>query len=369
MEPTILFVDDEVNITEGLERALFAEPFRILTASSGHEALDILAREPVDVVISDEQMPEMSGSQLLTRIRVQYPEVVRIILTGQASLDATLRAINEAAVFRYLRKPCRPPEVAATIFEALASRVDSGASTRDAEALAFSEAVSSVYVVFQPIVSVRTGRPVAVEALARPAHPRFPDVGALLHTAERLHRMAELELAIHARIAEVAPLLPADLDLFVNIHPQSLGNPDLWSDAAPLMLHARRLVVEVTERALVHGGSALKEMLQGLRGRGARVALDDLGAGHAGLATIATIEPDVIKLDMSLVRGIDGSSALASVVASLVDLARRLGVMLVAEGVETEAERDTLVDLGCEYLQGYLYARPAPVGELAGTLT
>jgi EAL domain-containing protein (putative c-di-GMP-specific phosphodiesterase class I) len=86
--------------------------------------------------------------------------------------------------------------------------------------------------------------------------------------------------------------------------------------------------------------------------------VDDLGAGYAGLSSFSQLEPDIAKIDMSLVRGIDSDARKQSIVRSMTRLCDELGTLVVVEGVETTAERDTLVDLGCDLLQGFLFAKP-----------
>lgn len=119
MESTILFVDDEPRVTEALKRALRKEPYRVLSADSAARGLEILAREPVDVVVSDELMPGMPGSEFLARVRRDYPDTARIILTGHANLESAIRAINEGQVYRFLTKPCNELELIVTIRQAL----------------------------------------------------------------------------------------------------------------------------------------------------------------------------------------------------------------------------------------------------------
>ena len=119
---TLLLVDDEPNVTDALKRALRREPYEILTATSGPAALELLARQHVDVVISDEQMPGMSGSVFLSTVRKQYPHTIRMILSGQASLEAAVRAINEGEVYRFFLKPCNPTDLAFTVQQALAHK-------------------------------------------------------------------------------------------------------------------------------------------------------------------------------------------------------------------------------------------------------
>src|ERR1700688_3725402 len=119
---TILLVDDEPNITDALKRAFRREPYEFLTATSGAAALVALERHAVDVVISDEQMTGMSGSELLSAVRKQYPDTIRMILSGQASLEAAVRAINEGEVYRFFLKPCNPTDLIFTIQQALAHK-------------------------------------------------------------------------------------------------------------------------------------------------------------------------------------------------------------------------------------------------------
>jgi len=115
----VLLVDDEPNLTAALKRALRREPYDIVTANSGQEALAILAAQPIDVVVTDEQMPGMSGSELLRTVCRRYPATVRMMLTGQASLEAAIRAINEGEVYRFFIKPCNDADLRLTIRNAL----------------------------------------------------------------------------------------------------------------------------------------------------------------------------------------------------------------------------------------------------------
>jgi len=105
--------------------------------------------------------------------------------------------------------------------------------------------------------------------------------------------------------------------------------------------------------------SDIQERMAALRARGYRIAVDDLGAGYAGLSSLASLQPEVVKLDMSLVRGVDQQPIKQRLVASLQTLGGPLGIRVVAEGVETQAERDTLIAIGCDLFQGYLFAKPA----------
>ncbi|MCC7490345.1 MAG: response regulator [Gammaproteobacteria bacterium] len=116
---TLLLVDDEPNVTLALKRALRQEPYEILTADGAEKALQLLAANPVDVVVSDERMPGMPGSVFLAKVREAYPETVRIILSGQASLEDAIRAINEGGIYRFCLKPVNAADLAVTIRQAI----------------------------------------------------------------------------------------------------------------------------------------------------------------------------------------------------------------------------------------------------------
>jgi DNA-binding NtrC family response regulator len=119
---TILLVDDEPNVIDGLRRALRHEPFEFLGATSGAAARELLGRRHVDVVISDEQMPGMSGSKFLSIVRREHPHTIRMILSGQSSLETAVKAINEGEVYRFFLKPCNPDDLALTIRQALSHK-------------------------------------------------------------------------------------------------------------------------------------------------------------------------------------------------------------------------------------------------------
>ena len=119
MQYTVLIVDDEPDIRDMLTQALSREPYEVLCADSAEEALDIIAQEPVDVVLSDEKMPGMSGTEFLAIVREKYPDTIRIILTGHASLESAIRAINEGEVYRFFVKPCNMVDLSTTIRHAI----------------------------------------------------------------------------------------------------------------------------------------------------------------------------------------------------------------------------------------------------------
>ena len=147
--------------------------------------------------------------------------------------------------------------------------------------------------------------------------------------------------------------------LFVNLHPADLIDDGLYDVDSPLTPFAPRVVLEITERASLEHIGNLRDRLVRLRGLGFRIALDDLGAGYAGLTSFTQLEPEFVKLDMDLIRGIHQNDMKRKIVRSMVGLCHDMGKSIIAEGVEVLEEKQALVDLKCDLLQGYLLGRPS----------
>jgi EAL domain-containing protein (putative c-di-GMP-specific phosphodiesterase class I) len=187
----------------------------------------------------------------------------------------------------------------------------------------------------------------------------MPNPGVLFGAAERLGRVHELGRTIRRSVAldmEGA----AGLTVFVNVHSRELADEALFTPDQGLSRHAKTVVLEITERASLEGVPDVRTRVGALRRLGYRIAVDDLGAGYAGLTTFAALEPDIVKLDMALVRGVDREAIKRRLISSMVAVSKESGVLVVAEGVETEAEAQILKELGCDLLQGFLFGRPAP---------
>jgi EAL domain-containing protein (putative c-di-GMP-specific phosphodiesterase class I) len=148
--------------------------------------------------------------------------------------------------------------------------------------------------------------------------------------------------------------------LFVNLHTHDLLDEELFDRDRPLARIADRVVLEITERASLHHIGDVQSRISRLREMGFRIAVDDLGAGYAGLTSFAQLEPEVVKLDMSLVRGIHGQPTKQTLVRTMITMCHELGMKVVAEGIETCEERGAIIEAGCDLMQGYLFARPGP---------
>ncbi len=213
--------------------------------------------------------------------------------------------------------------------------------------------------VFQPIHSLADGRIRGLESLSRfPQQDGAPDSPSdWFAEGGEVGLGQELELHAIRHALAILPTLPKNVYLSVNASPETAASGRL--EALLAGLPREQVVIEITEHAEITDYAMLEEALGRLRPL-ARIAIDDVGAGYAGLRHIVDLHPDLLKLDMSLTRHVDTDPARGALAQAMVDFAGRIGCAIVAEGVETREEADTLRGFGVGYAQGYLYNRPVP---------
>lgn len=359
----VLLVDDDDQGRRALTRLMAASSFEVISVPSGAEALQMLAQGGIDVIVSDIAMPKMSGIELLRIVREHDPELPVILITGRPDIDSAVNAV-ELRAFRYLSKPVEWATLRSAIEAGLRARVlarvRDPASGREELAENLRDALSTLWMAYQPIVAADSRVTMGYEALLRTKSDVLRGPPAVLSAAEKLGTVHELGRLVRERIAQDISTAPREATFFVNLHSYDLADAALYDASTVFSRHARRIVLEVTERASLEAIPDVRDRIAALRDLNFRIAVDDLGAGYAGLTYFALLEPEIAKLDMSLVRGIDADKLKQRLVLSLTDLARSLGIEVVGEGVETAAERDCLVALGCTHLQGYGLARPGP---------
>jgi len=224
----------------------------------------------------------------------------------------------------------------------------------------FEKCLAGVAMHFQPIVAATDRSLFGYEALLRSADRSLPHPGAILDAAEQLERVTKLGRVVRNKVAQVFTDAPPGRGLvFVNLHALDLFDRSLASSFAPLTKIAHRVVLEITERTSLDGVRDVRYRIAELRELGYRVAVDDLGGGHARMNALTPLDCDFVKLDMSLVRDIDKEPMKQRLAQSILQLCRDQGMKVIGEGVETDAEARTLLELGIDLLQGYLIAKPA----------
>ncbi len=368
----MLLVDDDPNFLRAYQRTLALRDYEVDCVSDGAAVAERLLSQSFDVVICDIAMPGTDGLTVLKMVRERAPDVPVVLMTGGPALDTAMKAVEYGAL-RYLVKPFEPEAFLKVVEEGVRLRRIAAAQRlayelyghaasqmqdRASESGRFDRAVASIGMVYQPIVRWSKASVLGYEALVRNGEPSLARPDELFAVAERLGRQLELGRAIRQAVAASADRAPAGVDLFVNLHPDDLADDDLFAAGAPLSQVAARVVLEITERASLDRFTDLRPRLAQLRALGFRLAVDDLGAGYAGLSTFALIHPDIVKLDMSIVRDVDQDATKRKLVQSMSTLCRELGIGVICEGIETRGERDTLADLGCDLMQGYFFGQP-----------
>jgi EAL domain-containing protein (putative c-di-GMP-specific phosphodiesterase class I) len=338
-----------------------------------HQAMRIVETASFDAVLCDIRMPKMSGLAFARFVRSLAPEVPILLMTGDPQLDSALEAI-EVGILEYLPKPIEPAKLRSAVTRAIklsrfaklrreaqdAIKSEPPASRAGQLEEAFNRALLGLHVAFQPIVLPDSQKVFGFEALLRSREKELPTPPHVIEAAEVLGRTSEVGAKVRRLASEAFATAPGDALLFLNILPLDLLDDDLYETGTPLSRLAERIVLEVTERADLAKVKDALPRIQRLRSMGYRVAVDDLGAGYAGLSSFATLEPEFTKLDMSLVRGAYASSVKQRVIGSIATLCRDLGSRVVAEGIETPEDSAALSALGCELMQGYYFARPGP---------
>jgi EAL domain-containing protein (putative c-di-GMP-specific phosphodiesterase class I) len=258
-------------------------------------------------------------------------------------LVADLPSISEAAA------------VAGTILAPalLARRETSAAKVQIGQLIA----AGAFHPVFQPVVDLRTGLTVGFEALTRFSSGEPPD--RVFRNAAEAGIGCELEAATVRAAVRDAAFLPHDAWLSLNVSPSFLG---AYAELASILAGRNRpIVLEVTEHDLIDDYPKLHAATRAL-GADIRLAVDDAGAGVANFRHLVDLHPDLVKVDAGMIRGVEADVSRQAMIVGLVHFAEVSGAQVLAEGIETQAERETVERLGVTLGQGYLLARPAPVG-------
>jgi EAL domain-containing protein (putative c-di-GMP-specific phosphodiesterase class I) len=368
----ILLVDDDSDVLEVTRRILDREGHEVVACTGGDDAMVRLARETFDVMISDIQMPGMTGLALLRAVREHDLDLPVVLITGNPGVKSATDAVEYGA-FRYLIKPVHTAELNGVVLQAIAigraarskreyaeefGKKRFGVGDRAGVDAVLDRALASLWMAYQPIVRAADLVTVAYEALLRVEEPLLPHPVAVLEAAERVNRIHDVGRAVRNRVATDCPAAEPTWLSFVNLHPEDLLDPHLYEPTSAFSAQASRTVLEVTEQASLDHVPKLHERLIQLRALGFQIALDDLGAGYAGLTSFTQLDPEFVKLDLSLVRDVHKSSIKQKVIRSMVGLCQDMGKKIIAEGIETIEERDALLELHCDFLQGYLFARP-----------
>lgn len=373
-KPQVLLVDADQKVLQSYARILKDQSYTVTATPNSENVTALLHSGSYEVVLSDIFMPKMDGFDLLNAVHQYDPDIPVIFMTEGARLSTAIKAL-EHGVFHYLRKPIdsctlkgtingamRAYQVARSkrrIFELINSEEGWPENVLSYEAH-FSRALRSLWMAYQPIISWKDQSVFGYEALLRSKEKTFEHPLRLFEAAERLQRVHDVGRLVRNQVAQAASDLPSHIQLFNNIHPLDLNDDEFFKANSPLVKVAKNVVIEITEFAAIKTIEGFQEKVAALRELGFKLAIDDLGSGYNGLQMLDQLEPDIVKIDMALVRNIHLQSKKQRIVRAIIDLCDDLGISVIAEGVETECERDALISLGCNFFQGFLFAAPAP---------
>ena len=380
----LMLADDEAPILEAMCELMATDRFIdvVGTARDATEAIDLAELHAPDVALLDVRMPGGGGSRAAREIRRRSPETRIVALSAStdprtvASMvragavgyvgkdqpaDEVLRAIHRSADGRARIAVDRLGEVAERLAEHQTPNVGRVAerarvSTDRIEAAIRGDMLETM---FQPIVDLLDGRIRGVEALTRfmTKPRRSPETWFAEAAGQGL--LPQLELAAASNAFGHIGRIPEGVYLSVNVSPETLRDPRLAQMLQGIA--ARRVVLELTERSPIVDYDEARAYLAVARELGCRLAVDDVGSGFSGLGHVVELSPDLVKFDRSLVRGVDSDPTKGALIARLTSFAAEVGMEVVAEGIETEAELDTLRALSVQTGQGFLLGRPGPL--------
>lgn len=384
---SVLIVDDST-VQRNHSAALCCELgiAEIYQAGNGREALALLATlSPLPcLLMTDLEMPTMDGPQLLEELRQREMDIPIIVLSShpRVLIDSVqdMGSVIGLKILGALQKPLRADTLHAALQNhgnVTARRQQSARLPVDAEALRAGMERGEIFVHYQPKVDIRTGLVRGVEALARWQHPTLglvpPDQFIPLAERNDLIHPLTIEVMNQAMLQTAAwKARGLHLSVAINLSPRLLERSDLAQEISSLCechgLSADQVILEVTESSLVTQLGVALGVLARLRLRGFGLSIDDYGTGFSSMQQLARIPFTELKIDRSFVRGTPERESRQVILRSAIDMANQLGLVTVAEGVETIREWRLLQEFGCTLGQGWLIARPMPGADIGSWL-
>ena len=381
MEPVrVLIADDEPALLGALSELLAHEDGVVIVATAGDadEAIELATEARPDVALVDVKMPAGGGARAAREI-IRVSPATRVIALSAFEDRPTVLEMLRAGAVGYLVKGTASEQIVESIARvmkggtSLSTEVIGGIVQDLASQLRREEieeervaqrrieierflSGEGLTMAFQPIVELRSGNVVGVEALARFRSLPLRAPTEWFAEAVQLELGVQLELATIREALRSLDRIPPDAYLSVNASHRTAMSPGLLT---ALGQHAPRIVVEITEHEAIEDYDSLMTSLTGLRASGVRIAIDDAGAGFASLRHTLRIGPDIVKVDISLTRQIDTDRGRQALASALIWFADEMNITIVAEGIETREELETLQVLGVHFGQGFYLAKPA----------
>ena len=399
----LLIVDDEPQVRKLLETLLQHEGYQTLTASSGEEALALVAQQPPDLILLDIMMPGMDGYEVASHLKSDEntASIPIIMLSALSEQSARVSGLQTGAE-EFISKPVERVELWLRVRNLLRLKArgdhlknhslmleqkllrqtgeTSGMNVHDIarEELenALRQAVehNAFTVHYQPKVELAGGQICALEALLRWERPGYGAVSpaVFVPVLESLGLIVKVGRwvieTVCQQIAEWQRGLIGAVEVSVNVSGHQLIEGDLIADIARILaatgVEPHWLEVELTEGSLMENTQHTIASLQRLRAMGVKISIDDFGTGYSSLAYLRRFPIDTLKIDIAFIREVTTNPQDAAITRTIIELAHSLNLRVVAEGVETQAQLGFLKEAGCDQIQGYLFSRPLPAATL-----
>lgn len=373
-----MVLEDHAFQRRTIGRMLRSMGAEVVEASDGRQALDLInsAENVPDVVVCDLNMPGMDGMEFIRHLGEGKRAISVIICSAQdqallSSVDKMTRAYG-VRVLGVIPKPITNSALSDLIARHKMQKLKTVQSISPVTTYTLAEVLHGVEQkqfepFYQPKVEFSTGRPVGAEALARWRHPENGIVGpyAFIPLLEESGKLDELTFLILNKAALACGTWRSagfDFTVSVNLSLRSLNDTHLADRITQALdsagLAPRHMVLEITETTAMTEVAPALENLARLRMRGFGLSIDDFGTGFSSLRQLTRVPFSELKIDQSFVTGCATNSSSQTIIESSVEMARRLGIKSVAEGVETQSDWDNLRKTGCELAQGYFIAKP-----------
>ncbi|WP_395607489.1 EAL domain-containing protein [Pseudomonas sp. B22129] len=399
----LLIVDDEPQVRKLLETLLQHEGYQTLCASSGEEALQLVAQQPPDLILLDIMMPGMDGYEVASRLKndENTANIPIIMLSALSEPGARVNGLETGAE-EFISKPVERVELWLRVRNLLRLKArgdqlkkhslmleqqlqrQTGAvagmnvhdlARQDLEtALRLAVQQGDFTVHYQPKIELANGQICALEALLRWERPGYGAVSpaVFVPVLESLGLIVEVGRwvidTVCQQIAEWQRGAIGAVEVSVNVSGHQLIEGDLISDISRILAQTgvdpHWLEVELTESSLMENTQHTIASLQRLHAMGVKISIDDFGTGYSSLAYLRRFPIDTLKIDIAFIREVTSNPQDAAITRTIIELAHSLKLRAVAEGVETQAQLAFLKDAGCDQIQGYLFSRPLPVDTL-----
>ncbi|MEG4961169.1 MULTISPECIES: EAL domain-containing response regulator [unclassified Microcoleus] len=388
----ILVIEDEQIIRENILKLLKAEGFDVTGAENGAQGLNAAVSNLPDVILCDVMMPELDGYGVLVALRSNPVTATLpfVFLTGKAD-RSEMRQGMELGADDYLTKPFTKAELVGAISsrlkkqEAVAEKyntlrspsselIQDAADKLDQIKTSLRDALEreEFQVYYQPQVNVQTGKIMSAEALVRWLHPEkgLISPAEFIPSAEAtgfIVQLGEWVLQTACRQMQVWQKAGFSLRVAVNLSARQFHQPELSSRVAQILaetgLEPSSLELELTESLMVEDAESAIATLQQLKNLGVCISIDDFGTGYSSLSYLAQYPFDTLKIDRCFISNITDGCTNAAIVKAIIEMAHSLCLEVIAEGVETEAEKDFLWRYNCDTMQGYLFSPPVSAAD------